>query len=171
MPTMGVFEPAISRATPSMVPSPPKTISRSAELASLAVSSSSTAVRPDFSMRATAARTRSCEDSFSGFATSPTRVIVSANFFKQHQKFFVPGRTQQRRFGDARPTQGQLCLGKCPHLAQDTLMHRRISDHPGAFVGLSFARLELRLDQRHDLTGGSQQSNGRGKDFLQRDEG
>src|SRR5206468_9067049 len=150
MPTIGVFEPAISRATRNIVPSPPNTISKSVDAASFARSFSRTAVRPDFSISPMASRTNSCDVSFSGFATSPTRAIVSANFFKQHQKFFVPGRPEQRRFGDGHPAQRQLCGDKLLQLSQYSFVHRRIGDHTRALVRLGFAGFELRLDQRDD---------------------
>ncbi len=50
-------------------------------------------------------------------------------------------------------------------------MNHRIADHPRAFVGLRFAGLELRFDQRDDSTARFQQCNGSGKNFTQRNEG
>src|SRR5262245_57720619 len=117
MPTMGVGEPAVSRATRRNVPSPPKTMSRSTWRVSAAalgqggnrnparraVAASASTERPVALMRDAALRTSLRLDGLSALATSPMRRIDLASLFKQHEEFLVPRWTEQGRFGDASP--------------------------------------------------------------------
>ena len=112
MPRIGVAEPAMSRAARSMVPSPPKTRSKSDSRASVAVSPSTTALRPARRMSCAALRRISAQAAFSEFPISPMRLILSAYFFNQHQKFLVARRAEQRRFRHTAPVQTVLRGGK-----------------------------------------------------------
>ena len=109
-PSSGVLTPAISRATRSIVPSPPNTMSKSTErasatgsthvlpliLASCAVTGSVKSLRPVALMSLAARSTERPQVALSGFPMSPTRWIVSAVFFNQYKKFFVACRSEQR---------------------------------------------------------------------------
>src|SRR5437773_5717125 len=132
MPRMRVFEPATSRATRSMVPSPPNTRIKSAccrswrasgltatfSLARSAVALSLETLRPASAINAAAFCTAARQFTFSALAMRPTRLILSAKFFKQSEEFLVAGRSEQRRFGHAAPAQGRAAVDKRLHLAQ-----------------------------------------------------
>ena len=60
---------------------------------------------------------------------------------------------------------------KDAQLAQNPLMYGWICDHSFTFVHFGLPSLELRFDQRDEFSGGTQQSNSRGEQLLQRDEG
>ena len=59
--------------------------------------------RPARRIRLAAARTLTAHADFSAFPSSPMRLKLSASFFNQRQKFFVPGRAEQRRFNHTPP--------------------------------------------------------------------
>ena len=59
------------------------------------------------------------------------RWILSASFFNQHQKFFVPGRAEEGRFGHTAPLQLRLSRHEFPQVAQHSLVDGRVGDHPG----------------------------------------
>src|SRR5881296_2794164 len=143
MPSIGVLEPAISRAMRSIVPSPPNTMSRSASLetaaasgyvgtsrpASVAVAMSVKTVRPELRINSAASCTRVRQDGFSEFAISPMRLLP--NLFNQHQKFLIPGRAEQRRFGVANPLDWSFeFLDPLTQFTQHPLMDGRIANHP-----------------------------------------
>src|SRR5882724_4435249 len=151
MPRMGVGEPAMSRAARSIVPSPPKTRSKSDSRASVAMSPSTTALRPVLWMSRAALRMIAAHEALSEFPMRPMRFILSACFFNQHQKFFVSRRAEQRRFRHAAPVQIILSGDKCFQFLQHALMHGGIRDHAPAFVRLGLARLELRFDERDNF--------------------
>src|ERR1700709_1063528 len=92
------------------------------------------------------------QETFSEFPMSPTRLILSASFFKQHQKFFVSRRPEQRRFRDPAPVQDRFPRDKLLQLAQHPLMNRRVGDDSLTFIHLGLARFELRFDERDDVT-------------------
>ena len=122
MPRIGVREPAISRATRNMVPSPPKTSSKSTwrvsvgasgqtiafKLASWAVALSLYSFRPATEMRRAARLTALAQETFPELPITPTRLILSAQLFNQYQEFFVDGRPQQRGFREAPPFEARL---------------------------------------------------------------
>src|SRR5712692_2352821 len=184
MPSSGAPDPAISRATRSIVPSPPKTMSRStarvraaasaqvstSKPANLAVAASARVLRFREWIKAAAWRTRPRAAALSALAISPMRRICSASLFNQNQEFLVAGRTQQRRIDEALPLQLWLRSDKLFQLAHDPLMDRRVGNHARAFVGFGLAGFKLRLDQRHDSTERAEQCNGGWKNFAQRNE-
>src|ERR1035437_358145 len=184
MPRMGVAESLTSRATRSIVPSPPNTSSKSTSRLSAAMSGQTAALMPascavagslkTFRPAARISRAAFCtvraKETFSEFPTSPMRLILSASFFNQCQKFFVACRAEQRRFRDAAPAQPCLLRHKFFQLAQHALMHRRIGDDARALVRLGLACLELRFDQRDDFTDRTQQRNGGRNNFAERNE-
>src|SRR6185312_14811580 len=98
-----------------------------------------------------------------------TRLILSASFFNQHQKFFITRRSQQRRFGDAAPAQSRIARDKLLQFAQHALVNRRVRNHAFALVDFRFARFKLRFNQRHDVTQRPQQSNGGRKNLAEGD--
>src|SRR5712691_664463 len=158
MPSSGVRDPAISRATRSIVPSPPKTMSRStarvraaasahvsmSKPANLAVAASARVFRWRDWMKAAAWRTRLRAAALSALAISPMRRICSASLFNQNQEFLVAGRSQQGRFDEALPLQPRLRRDKLFQLAQDPLMDRRVGNHARAFVRFGLAGFKLR---------------------------
>src|SRR5271154_1713201 len=140
-PRIGVGEPAISRATPSIVPSPPKTKSKSTSRASDAASPSTNALRPARWMNRAALRMMAALAGLSGLPMSPMRLILSACFFNQHQKFFVARRAEQRRFRHAAPLQIILRGDKLFQFLQHAFVDGRIADDAAAFVHFRLARL------------------------------
>src|SRR5471030_1249243 len=128
MPRIGVGDPAMSRAARSIVPSPPKTRSKSDSRASVAMSPSTMALRPALWMSRAALRIISAQEDFSEFPMRPMRFILSACFFNQHQKFFVARRSEQRRFRDAAPSQIFFRGDKYFQFFQHALMHGGIRD-------------------------------------------
>src|SRR5258708_25493318 len=101
----------------------------------------------------------------------PTRSIFSIEFFNQNQEFFIARRSENRRVRDIAPYQLSLSNNELFYLMQYALMDGRILDNALASIGLCFAGLELRLDQRDDLTGRAQQCNDGRKNFAQGNEG
>src|SRR5205809_6729694 len=114
MPRIGVRQPAVSRATRNIVPSPPKTSIKSV-FAAKALAFEQTGVfsptnwavlgsvrtdRPCASMNLAACRTSMRPQVFSGFAIKPTRFIFLANFFNQNEKLFVSRGAEDMRFGE-----------------------------------------------------------------------
>src|SRR5438552_9462796 len=184
MPRIGVREPAISRATRSIVPSPPKTSSKSTWRARVAALGQTTALRraswvvtgslkrrrPAAVMRRAALLTTEAQETFSEFPISPTCSMLSANLFNQNKKFLIPGRACNRRLGDVAPAKAGLVSHEFFQLAQNALVDDRVPDDACATIHLGFAGLELRFDQRDDLTGRPQQCNGWRQDFPQRNE-
>src|ERR1043166_635330 len=85
-------------------------------------------------------------ETFPEFASSPTLRILSATLFNQHQKFFVPRRTQQRRLNHAAPFHFAYFQNKLLQFPQDTRMNHRIGDHTFAAISLILSGFELRLD-------------------------
>src|SRR5882757_3000887 len=145
-PSIGVGEPAMSRATPSIVPSPPKTSSRSTSRASDAASPSTKALRPALWMSRTALRIVAAQAALSEFPMRPMRLILSACFFNQHQKFFVARRADERRFRHTAPGQFRLRGDEHFQFLQHAFVDGRIADDAAALVHFRFARLELRFD-------------------------
>src|SRR5450432_2640969 len=119
IPSSGVCEPAISRAARSNVPSPPKTSNKSASRASASASGqtvprkcASRAVAASVKISWPVARisraalaTACAQEAFPELPSRPTRLILSASFFNQHQEFFVARRAEQGGFHHAVPAQ------------------------------------------------------------------
>src|SRR5436190_5658957 len=157
----GVREPAVSRATRNIVPSPPKTIIKSTFRASVvgsvqtgtlsparaAVAASVNTARRLAPIKDAARRTSGRLEILSELAMSPTRWICSASFFNQRQKFLVSRRPQQRGLGNSTPTQVRQRAREIFDLAKHTLVNRRVGYDARAFVYLGFAGLELWFDQ------------------------
>ena len=102
-------------------------------------------------MSRAALRTMSAQAAFSELPMRPMRLILSACFFNQHQKFFVAGRAEQRRFNHTAPAQAGLRGDKFAQFVQHAFMHRRVGDDAAALVGLGLAGLELRFDERDNF--------------------
>src|ERR1043165_6439164 len=132
-----------------MVPSPPKTRSRSTARAKAAASAHTAARKPASSAvmvslysprpaavtRRAACLTAPAQETFSEFPIKPTRLILSANLFNQHQEFFVACRTQERRLRDAAPRQARLFSYEFIQLAPHPLVDRRSPDHSRSPAG------------------------------------
>src|SRR5208337_1009153 len=103
-------------------------------------------MRPAASIRRAAAFTASAAETFSEFPISPTRLILSAKPFNQHQELFVAGRAKDRGVGDAQPPQGRAGSDKLIQLAQYAIVNRRVTNHAGAPICLGLASFELRFD-------------------------
>src|SRR5436190_11039643 len=171
IPRIGVREPAISRATRSIVPSPPKTSSRStlrqsvaasgstqtSSFAIAAVAASAHSSRPAARMSRAALEITEAPEVFSEFPNSPTFAILSASFFNQCQEFFVAGRPKERRFGYTCPPQPVLAGDKSLQFRQHARVDAGILNHPAAAVRFLFACLELWFYQRDDFSRGLQQ--------------
>src|SRR5437867_2175878 len=184
MPRMGVLDPAASRATRNIVPSPPKTRIRSAWRDNLRASALRTGFnparsavglslrtrRPASAIRAAAFWTAGRQSNLSALAMSPTRLILSDGFFKQRQKFLVARRAEQRRFHHAQPTELSAGGDECFQLEQDALMNPRVGDDSGAFVRFLPAGLKLGFDEGDHPAAPAQQSGGGRQDFHQRNE-
>src|SRR5262249_10552540 len=149
-PRIGVRTPATRRAAPSIVPSPPKTINKSLSAASDfrsrgervpssgAVVLSTSTERPWRSI-SRATRLINCRAAaFSGLVVRPTRWIVSLRLFKQHEKFFVAGRSEQGRFDNAAPRNIRQCFDKLPQLINHALVYLWICNHSLTLVDLRF---------------------------------
>src|SRR2546426_468660 len=135
MPMTGVREPAVSRATRNIVPSPPKTISKSTSRvsapalgqvgalspASAAVAASVITLRPAARIREAAWRPSGRLETLSELASSPTRLICSASFFKQRQKFPVARRSEQGRLSHSAPMQTRDGADELLEFAQHAL--------------------------------------------------
>ena len=159
-PKMGVREPAISRARRSIVPSPPNTTSKSTwrvrvtasaqttafKRATRAVAASLYILRPAAAIKRAARFTASALETFSEFPISPTRLILSARAFNQHQEFFITGGAQHRGFGDAEPPQAPASGDEQVQLAQHALVNCRIANHARTPVSFGLAGFELRFD-------------------------
>src|ERR1035441_10548533 len=185
MPKMGVREPAISRATRSIVPSPPNTTSKSTWRARVAASAQTTAfkrasrivagslyiLRPAATIRLAARLTATAPETFSEFPISPTRLILSARALNQHQEFFVASGAKHRGFGDAQPPQVAAGGDELVQLAQHALVNCRIADYARTPVSLGLAGFELRFNQRDDLSGWPKQCNGGRENLSEGDEG
>src|ERR1035437_4018666 len=183
-PSRGVLEPAICRAVRSIVPSPPKTSSKSDShassaalarishfnFASRAVAASQMILRPARWRRRAAARTLAAQADLSALPMRPMRWKWSAFFFNQHQKFFVAGGAEQGRFKHIAPAKASLRGDKFFQLGDHAFMHDGVGDDAAAFVGLGLARFKLRFDERDDSASGFQQRHGGRQDFFQRDE-
>src|SRR5262245_6400468 len=101
IPRTGVLDTAISRATLSMVPWPRETTSKSTARASaaaslltvarkrarFAVGGSQKTLRPDARMQRAASATAAPAEALPEFPMMPTRLILSAALFNQHQEF------------------------------------------------------------------------------------
>src|SRR5947209_2692326 len=85
----------------------------------------------------------------------PTRLILSANIFKQHQKFLIARRPFNRRLGQSAPAKGWQRRDEFFQLTDHSFVNDRISDDSGAKMRLCLAGLKLWLDQRQDFTGRS----------------
>src|SRR5207249_2458316 len=109
-------------------------------------------------------------ETFPEFASSPTLRILSATLFNQNQKFFVARRPQQRRLSDATPFHASDFRNELFQLFQHTRVNGWVSDHALAAVSFFFAGLELRFDERDDVTQGLHQCNRRWQNLAQRDE-
>ena len=109
MPSIGVVEPAMSRAACSMVPSPPNTSSKSTSRGERGgVGQTCVQIRPagrfgvaeNLAARALDQGARPCgavgAAGLVQIADEADALILSASFFNQHQKFFVAGRAEQR---------------------------------------------------------------------------
>src|SRR5437016_3714906 len=181
MPRIGVGEPATSRATRNIVPSPPNTRIRSAccvnwrapalplafSPARSAVALSERTTRPASTIIEAAFWTAGRQATLSGLAIRPTRLILLASFFKQRQKFLVARRAEQRRFRHAQPAQGSAGGNERRQFAHHALVDRRVGDDTGALVGFDLSGLKLRFDQGHNLAAAAHQSGGSGQDLPQ----
>src|SRR5512140_1437005 len=174
---MGVCEPAISRDTRKIVPSPPNTSRRSTLRAIAAASGHVTGFSPVHSAVVTSANTlrparatiraasltMEAQAAFSELPISPTRLILSASSFKQSQKFLIARRPQHRRFREPAPRDARQRFDKFLRFPQHPLVNRRIPYDTGPSIGLSLAGLELRFNECNDFTGRTRQCNGRGE--------
>jgi len=86
-------------------------------------------------MRRAARLTAAAADTFSEFPISPTLFILSANFFKQYQEFFIAGRPEQRGSGDTHPPQVGAGGYELFQLVQDALVNHRIPNHARTTIG------------------------------------
>src|SRR5439155_8701871 len=135
-----------------------------------AVALSLETLRPASAINAAAFCTTARQLTFSELAMRPTRLILSAEFFKQGQKFLVAGGSEQRRFGYAAPAQRREAADELLQLAQHPLVNLRIGDDAGAFVGLGFAGFKLRFDQDDHPAAVPQQPGRRRQNLAQRNE-
>src|SRR5579862_4656137 len=159
-PRIGVRDPAMSRATRSIVPSPPKTRSRSTRRASAAVSAlmvplipahcavtgSVWSFLPAALIKRAASLTTPAQDTFSELPTTPTRLILSPKFFKECQELSIARRSNYRGRGSADPAQFCQGVNKLSQITQYSPVNFRVPNHARAFIGLRFTRLELRLN-------------------------
>ena len=82
--------------------------------------------------------------------------LVCWRWTQPDQKLYVAGGTAQGR--DGQPSDHLPgAVGQFHDLPQHSAMHLRIA-HDTALAHVVDARLELRLDQRHDFTAGTQQA-------------
>src|SRR6266705_1869267 len=90
--------------------------------------------------------TAPAQETFSEFPITPTRLMVSANVFNHCQEFLIAGRPRHRRLGESPPAQARLGRDEFLQLAQYALVNRCVTNHAGAFVGLSLSGFELWFD-------------------------
>src|SRR5664279_4011707 len=97
-------------------------------------------------MRSAACFTTVAPKTFSEFPISPTRLILSARVFNQHQEFFIACGTSQRGFDDAEPPQAAAGGDELVQLAQHALVNRWITNYARSPIGFGLASFELRFD-------------------------
>jgi len=110
------------------------------------------------------------QSGLSALPIRPTRLIWSAVFFNQHQKFFVARGTEQGGFNHIPPAKARLRRDKFSQFRQDPFMDGDVANDAAAPVGFGFTGFKLGFDERDDFSLWFQQSYGSRQDFLQRDE-
>ena len=186
MPSIGVREPAISRATRSIVPSPPKTSSRSTSRASAAASGQTVAPLSSQTRRWRRRKTPCGRPARMSWAAWPTQLAQATLFgvADQPDAFDFVSRifsiNTRNSLLPAGPSSGDSVTPhqRRPGCAATNSCNSRSTRSwiagsvmtPAPLVRLGFAGLKLRFDQRDDSTGRAQQCNGGWQNFAQRDE-
>jgi len=75
----------------------------------------------------------------------PTRLILSPDFFNQHQKFLIAGRAEQGGFNHIAPAKASLCGNKLAKFLEDAFMDRQAEALAKARPGSIVAREGMTL--------------------------
>src|ERR1035438_743601 len=103
-------------------------------------------------MRSAPCFTTVAPETFSEFPISPTRLILLARVFNQHQEFFIACGTKQRGLDDAAPPQTTAGGDELVQLAQHALVNRGITNSARSSVGFGLSSFKRRFDEGKDFT-------------------